>query len=348
MLRRDPALTLVQAGPLIRLLLDGEVQGVVDAQGIADLLPAASTLTGAALCARPGATRALVVGVGLGSDVRRLRAQGVRTQAVEIDARVARLARRFGVGEVVVGDGRAAWKASLERGERFDLVLLDACTGPGLLPRHLWTGRAVAELAALVAPRRGAVVVRVIARPNDRFKEAIERAFRRSFEQASWQAEALSPGGNEGIVTFSDPAPDRRALARPALNALVVAGLTALGCSAPPPTAKPPLEVHQPDAPLPSAPVASAAIAVKSDAEGQCPTLPSRLEPPKVAPAPDGRPGVRVVGFLLQQGNELLLERLSNETVTTGASSAATAARAPGTRREAPGPTTSTAWPGAR
>ncbi|HUT31593.1 MAG TPA: fused MFS/spermidine synthase [Sedimentisphaerales bacterium] len=84
---------------------------------------------------------ALVIGLGAGLAPRLLEAHGLVCESVEVDPRVAEVARRdFGFGgDVTLSDGRT-FLAGTDK--RWDLIFLDVCTSERL-PFHLFTREAL-------------------------------------------------------------------------------------------------------------------------------------------------------------------------------------------------------------
>jgi spermidine synthase len=130
----------------------------------------------------PAARSALVVGCGAGLIPRWFEQMGVRTDVVDIDPEVVRLAREwFGFrvsGEVAVDDARHFLQSTARS---WDRVVLDVFTGD-VTPAHLLSREALESVAARLAPG-GIVAANVIAATGpDRFVTAsIVRTFRAVF-----------------------------------------------------------------------------------------------------------------------------------------------------------------------
>lgn len=112
-----------------------------------------------ALFAQPDPGRVLIVGLGGGTlpgALARLLPQAV-IDTVEIDPAVVKVAERhFGYAvsprqRVFVQDGRAFVQAAAARGERYDLVMLDAFD-VNYIPPHLLTREFLQEVRSLLAP----------------------------------------------------------------------------------------------------------------------------------------------------------------------------------------------------
>ncbi len=111
---------------------------------------------------RPQARTALLLGLGGGDMVHILNAFGIRTTAVEIDPKVAAVARRyFGISEdecdIVIGDGRLF--LSRPTGP-YDFVIFDAFLG-GKVPSHLLSLEAMKQVRARMAPG-GVVAINLV------------------------------------------------------------------------------------------------------------------------------------------------------------------------------------------
>ena len=113
----------------------------------------------ASLYLRPDPRRILVIGLGGGSlpmALARVVPQA-RIDVVEIDPSVARVAERFfgfrtGPSmRVDVADGRAFVQAAARRGDRYDIVMLDAFDET-YIPRHLSTVEFIREVRSILRP----------------------------------------------------------------------------------------------------------------------------------------------------------------------------------------------------
>jgi spermidine synthase len=104
---------------------------------------------------RPGASDALVIGLGGGSITQRLtRNYGLSVDSVEIDPRVISLARKhFGLkstdGDVHEMDGRAFVSSTQKK---YDFVLMDAF-GADAPPFHMYSREAFGEIKGILKPR---------------------------------------------------------------------------------------------------------------------------------------------------------------------------------------------------
>lgn len=102
---------------------------------------------------RPTATRALQIGLGIGSLPKSLAAEGLRFDSVEIDPSVVQFAQRyFGFapnGDVFVEDARTYLNIT-ER--RYDIVVHDTFTG-GATPEHLLSLEVLRRIKGVLRPR---------------------------------------------------------------------------------------------------------------------------------------------------------------------------------------------------
>jgi spermidine synthase len=144
------------------LLIDGLVQGAVDAATLQSTYETVYLLQALPLAHRPGGTRALVAGLGPGLVPKWLHERGIATRAVEIDPAVLELARRhFGLPAalpVVLEDARRFFAS--DRGQ-YDYIILDVFNGD-TTPYHLVSREALAAVKARLAPR-GVVAVNLVA-----------------------------------------------------------------------------------------------------------------------------------------------------------------------------------------
>lgn len=112
----------------------------------------------------PNPERILIIGLGGGSITSALQAMLPETKidTVEIDAVVYRLAQDFFAFEpgpntrVFIQDGRVFVRRALNRGEKYDLILLDAFEDD-YIPEHMLTREFLEEVRSIMAP--GGVVV---------------------------------------------------------------------------------------------------------------------------------------------------------------------------------------------
>lgn len=134
------------------LLIDGVDNGFVDRVSMEPRAPYISSFNYLP-AARPGAKRALCIGLGVGGVPRAFHQRyGIATDVVEIDPEIARLARRwFGFPAdipVIVEDGRMYVERTAER---YDFVVLDAFHAE-THPVHLFTREFFARVDAVLSP----------------------------------------------------------------------------------------------------------------------------------------------------------------------------------------------------
>jgi spermidine synthase len=120
------------------LVLDGLAQSGIDLDSGASVYEYTYHLERLLLGMRPGAQRALVIGLGAGVIPRSLEARGVTTDVVEINQEIVDVARRyFGFtarGAVHVQDARLFLARP---GRRYDYIVLDAFGGDQAAPQLL-------------------------------------------------------------------------------------------------------------------------------------------------------------------------------------------------------------------
>ncbi len=134
------------------LLIDGVDNGFVDRASMEPRAPYIASFDYLP-AARPGAQRALCIGLGVGGVPRNFHLRyGIATDVVEIDPEIARLTRRwFGFPAeipVIVEDGRTYVERTAER---YDFVVLDAFHAE-THPVHLFTREFFARVDAVLSP----------------------------------------------------------------------------------------------------------------------------------------------------------------------------------------------------
>ena len=111
--------------------------------------------------ARPSAERALLIGLGIGSLSESLKRRGVRSDVVEIDAEVVRLATEYFAfvpsGDVIVADARTYVQ---QTSNTYDIVVQDAFTG-GDNPEHLLSQEMFRAIRRILTPD-GILAVNVV------------------------------------------------------------------------------------------------------------------------------------------------------------------------------------------
>jgi spermidine synthase len=134
------------------LLIDGVDNGFVDRVSMDSRAPYIASFDYLPI-ARPGAKRALCIGLGAGSVPRTFHLRhGIATEVVEIDPEIVRIAHRyFGFPAdipVIVEDGRTYVERTPER---YDFVVLDAFHAE-THPAHLFTREFFARVDAILVP----------------------------------------------------------------------------------------------------------------------------------------------------------------------------------------------------
>ncbi|MBI4911518.1 MAG: fused MFS/spermidine synthase [Acidobacteria bacterium] len=135
------------------MLIDGIVQGGVDATNGLSIYPNTYVMETVARQRHPAAQRALVIGLGPGLVVNRFADLGMGGTVVDIDSRVVSVARdwfgfREGPFRVEIADGRTFLGATEQR---FDVVLLDAFSAE-MEPANLVTREAFEGIRRLLNP----------------------------------------------------------------------------------------------------------------------------------------------------------------------------------------------------
>jgi spermidine synthase len=158
---------------------------------------------------RPGAKRALVIGLGAGLLPKALERRGLTVDAFEIDPAIAAVARsEFGYeprGRLLVGDGRALLESGLGP---WDLIYLDAF-GAESPPAHLFTTEAFARVRdSLSAHGVFAVdIVSALAPPDDRPWKAVYRTLSGVFPNVRAFIASDPNGGLANILLFASTGP---------------------------------------------------------------------------------------------------------------------------------------------
>jgi len=135
------------------MLIDGIIQGGIDAVSGEPIYPFTYYLEQAALSHNPSARTALVIGLGPATMCNRLSKYGISGTVVEIDPKVAMLAEKYfnfvpAGFKVAIEDGRTF----LERGGgNYDIVLLDAFSAENE-PAHLLTVEAFESVKKKLNP----------------------------------------------------------------------------------------------------------------------------------------------------------------------------------------------------
>jgi spermidine synthase len=122
------------------MLVDGIIQGAIDAQSGEPIYPYTYYLEQASLNYNSGAKKALVIGLGAAILPKRLKEYGLSGTVVEIDPQIARVAEKYfdfapDVFKLAIEDGRTFLE---HNNDLFDIVLLDAFSAENE-PSHMFT-----------------------------------------------------------------------------------------------------------------------------------------------------------------------------------------------------------------
>lgn len=151
--------------------------------------------------ARPGATRAVLFGLGGGPIARDLEARGVVTDSVEIDPAVVSVARRFfgfaPRGEVHVADARTFIAAPPRR---YGIAVIDAYVGERI-PVHLSSLEVFGEVRDRVLEEGGVLAVNVVGFSRGHLSPGVE-AFVRTLRGAFTEVRAIPSGLGAGSEAF--------------------------------------------------------------------------------------------------------------------------------------------------
>lgn len=148
--------------------------------------------------ARPTAERALLLGLGIGSLSESLKHRGVRSDVVEIDPEVVRLAAQHfdfvPSGEVIVADARTHVQQTLHT---YDIVVQDAFTG-GDNPEHLLTREMFQAIRRVLTPD-GIVAINIVG-ADDGPTSALPRAVARTLRSVFQHVRAFRDGPRNDAV----------------------------------------------------------------------------------------------------------------------------------------------------
>jgi spermidine synthase len=150
----------------------------------------------------PNGTDALVIGAGAGFIPRWYSKRGVRTDVVDIDPLIPKLAAEyFGFstsGDVVIDDARH-FLLTTER--RYDFIILDAYTGD-VTPHHLISREMFALIASRLRPN-GVLGINLIgsAGADGRMTASVIKTLRAAFDQVD-VFPAFTPSAAEGVGNF--------------------------------------------------------------------------------------------------------------------------------------------------
>lgn len=189
-------LEVLDVGGAQLLLIDGMIHTVMPKRLIRSLSPEDARVPGnyfSLLKAfRPDGSRALIIGLGGGLIPKLLSAEGVSTDAVEIDPKVVSIARGyFGYkGEAIVGDGRTF----LRRTERsYDYIVVDAFASDQLAA-HLFSKECFEEAASRLR-KSGILAINFIASP----KGTVAASLRKTLEAVFPHVFFVPSKGDESV-----------------------------------------------------------------------------------------------------------------------------------------------------
>jgi spermidine synthase len=210
------------------LLINGLDNGFVDRRTFESSTPYISYVAYLPR-ARPGARRALCIGLGVGSMPRALRLRhGIETDVVEIDPQVLAIARKyFGFPPdipVFVEDGRMYVERTRKR---YDFVVLDAFASE-THPVHLFTREFFASVDRILEPG-GVLAVNFVAFPYGERTRAWRSVYRtvaaalpyvRIFKGQDVSSGETKRWANLLLLASHEPLPDAAALGGPDADVL--------------------------------------------------------------------------------------------------------------------------------
>ena len=180
------------------MIIDGLVQGGIDMASGLSVYEYAYLLQFLPVALHPEGRSCLVVGIGAGIVPRWYEGRGVRTDAVDIDPVVVRLAREhFGFaveGEVHIADARAFVAAG---DTRYDYVIVDVFNGD-VTPAHLLSVEALRDIKRRLSDS-GILAANMVADTGDDSAglQAIVHTVRTVFDQVE-VVPSFEPGAGDG------------------------------------------------------------------------------------------------------------------------------------------------------
>lgn len=193
------------------LMIDGLVQGGIDLRSGLSIYEYSYFMSQLARAKNPTGTRALAIGLGAGIVPKWFEERGVRSDVVEIDPEIVRIAREqfafHASGVIHVEDARA----SLSRLDgQWDYVLLDVFGGD-TTPGHLLSREALALVEPRLAPG-GVLAANLITElaPKPWVLASVVRTMRTVFDvveiHPTFDASAAGPGfGNIVVIAYDGP-----------------------------------------------------------------------------------------------------------------------------------------------
>jgi spermidine synthase len=200
---------VVDRGPLRFLLIDGGVQSTIDVRNELGAIEYPYMIDVLAYRLQPSGSRALVIGLGAGLIPDAMAHWGVRSDVVEIDAKIVSAAEDYfgfdaSAHSVHVGDGRRFLE---ETEERYDYVVLDAFAGE-MVPVHLLSREAFEATREIMEPG-GLLLLNYVGYrtgPRSRVAASIRKTLEAAFDHVR-TFEAGEPGEYGGNIFVASNAP---------------------------------------------------------------------------------------------------------------------------------------------
>jgi predicted membrane-bound spermidine synthase len=150
----------------------------------------------------PRRSKVLLLGLGGGSLVRLLHGMGFDLTVVEIDPRMASVAKDFfelpeGVS-VELADARRFLRYAQGT---FDIIIVDVYRGE-FLPPHVLTLEALQDFKAKLTPN-GMVVVNIIGTESGEYG-SVSQAILKTFDAAGWRCNVIAPRGQMNTLIVAD------------------------------------------------------------------------------------------------------------------------------------------------
>ena len=174
------------AGKTREMMIDGLIQGGVDAATGQSIYEYAYLMQHLPLAAKPDLASALFIGLGPGAVVRAYQQLGILADVVDIDPLVVRMAEKhFGFKPqrpVIVADGRTVLR---ESGGRYDAILMDVFNGD-ITPGHLLSREAIEQVRHRLSPD-GVFAINLIGSlaPDSRLLPAVVHTLRSQFSDVA-------------------------------------------------------------------------------------------------------------------------------------------------------------------
>lgn len=156
----------------------------------------------------PEARDALVIGLGGGCIAKRFTDRGIRTDAVEIDGKVAAVARNYfnfdpGKGNIHIQDGRRYVRTS---SRKYDLAVIDVANGD-IASFHMFSRESLNEIS-LILKDGGVLGINFLGFGTGKDSRAARSVFRTLNETYNHvEAYLQNPGGFGNIIFFASDRP---------------------------------------------------------------------------------------------------------------------------------------------